>query len=343
MKARTSARGTLAFRTSLALLVCAAVPAQAADLNSTFSIDANVEIDTDAVDYGEGSTKFEQGGRVEANLRGEIRSESHFVRGKGTLILAKDSDTHTDDMWIQFGDDFWDLQFGRFEAIDLFPKGKDTLLVRAAPGEVQFYEANLSRGRAGTDGGQIALHLNGNNGFGFELATLFGDDNVDSLEGTNEDAVTGVRPVVFYNGDGYSARIGLEYKNVEFTDGSEIDQQGVGGNLSFSVGEALVNLNAAWLDDNSDPFNPGDRDLEEVLSLGANLVYGRFGVGLIHSETDYKTGSDPSGTTLYAAYTMPLFDIDNASVTFAVSGSQANDVSGDDSAYGGRLRFNYTF
>ncbi|GGO85550.1 hypothetical protein GCM10011348_34350 [Marinobacterium nitratireducens] len=335
MKARTSARGALALRTSLALLACAAVPAQAADLNSTFSIDANVEIDTDAVDYGEDSTKFQQGGRVEANLRGEIRSESHFVRGKGTLILAKDSDTHTDDMWIQFGDDFWDLQFGRFEAMDLFPKGKDTLLVRAAPDEVQFYEANLARGRAGDSGGQIALHLNGSSGFGFELATLFGDDNA---EGTKEDAVTGVRPVVFYNGDGYSARFGVEYKKLDLTTGREIEQQGVGGSVSFGVGDALINLNAAWLDNKTE-----DDNLDEVLSLGANLVYGRFGVGLIHSETDYKVGSDPSGTTLYAAYTMPLFDIDNASVTFAVSGSQANDVSGDDSAYGGRLRFNYTF
>ncbi|GGO84521.1 hypothetical protein GCM10011348_30970 [Marinobacterium nitratireducens] len=330
MLAKNHNYGTAALLSIFTLALGTAGQVQSASLNPTFSLDANIELDTDAVDDGPGSTEYTQGGRVEANLRGEIRSERYFVRGKGTLILAKDSDTHTDDMWIQFGEQRWDLQFGRFEAIDLFPKGKDTLIVHA--GGAPVYEANLVRGRVGTDGGQIALHLNGNSSFGFELATLFGDDNDD---GTNEDAVTGVRPVLTFSGDGFSARLGYEFQNVDLESGDEIDQQGVGGGVSFALGEALVNLNAAWLDNDNDDF--------EVTTFGANLVYGRFGLGLIHSETDNDAGADPEVTTTYAAYTLPLFDIDNASVTFAVSGSTADNVGEDDSAYGGRLRFNYTF
>lgn len=323
---------------SLSLAALAAGPVQAADLNSTFSVDANIELDTDAIDHGPGSTEYTQGGRVETNLRGEIRSERYFVRGKGTLILAKDSDALTDDMWIQFGEERWDMQFGRFEAIDLFPLGKDTLIVHAGDGEPQIYQANLVRGRAGTDGGQIALHLNGDGGFGFELATLFGDDqdNGDGVEGTNENAVTGVRPVLTYNNDGgISARLGYEYQDVELIDGSEIKQDGIGLGASLGLGDALINLNAAWLDNQTNDF--------EVHTYGANLIYGPFGLGLIYSETDNNTGADPEVATAYAAYTMPLLDIDSASVTFALSGSTADNVTNDDSAFGSRVRFNYTF
>lgn len=332
MKLFVSPLGTTALVSSLSLAALFSCSVNAADLNPTFSLDANVEINTDAIDKAEGSTEYSQGGRVEANLRGEIQREQYFVRGKGTLILAKDSDTHTDDMWVQFGDNRWDLQFGRFEGIDLFPKGKDTLVEHAGGGVARVYEANIVRGRAGTDGGQIALHLKGDSGFGFELNSMFGDDNND---GTDENAVSGVRPVITYMGDGFSAKLGYEYQNVDLNDGSEIEQQGVGASASFDLGEALVNVNAAWLDNETTD--------EEVHTYGANLVYGRFGAGLIYSETDVAMGPDPDVTTAYAAYTMPLLDIDNASVTFAVSGSSADNVGADDSATGVRMRINYTF
>jgi hypothetical protein len=332
MKLFASPLGSTALVSSLSLAALFSCSVNAADLNPTFSVDANIEINTDAIDTAVGSTEYSQGGRVEANLRGEIQREQYFVRGKGTLILAKDSDTHTDDMWVQFGDDRWDLQFGRFEAIDLFPKGKDTLVVHAGGGVAQVYEANIVRGRAGTDGGQIALHLKGDSGFGFEVNTLFGDDNDD---GTDENAVSGVRPVITYMGDGFSAKLGYEYQNVDLSSGGEIEKQGVGASVGFDLGEALVNLNAAWLDNETDD--------EEVRTYGANLIYGRFGAGLVYSETDLSSGADPDVTTAYAAYTVPLLDIDNASVTFAVSGSSADNVGTDDNATGVRMRINYTF
>ena len=47
--------------------------------------------------------------------------------------------------------------------------------------------------------------------------------------------------------------------------------------------------------------------------------------------------------TLYAAYTMPLFNVKDASVTFAGSTSKADNTTGDDSLNAARVRFNYTF
>ncbi|ANG62966.1 hypothetical protein A8C75_11045 [Marinobacterium aestuarii] len=117
MKFLSSPLGSAVVISSLSLVAFSASTVQAVELNPTFSVDANVEINTDAIDTAVGSTQYTQGGRVEANLRGEVQSERYFVRGKGTLILAKDSDTHTDDMWVQFGDQAWDLQFGRRASI----------------------------------------------------------------------------------------------------------------------------------------------------------------------------------------------------------------------------------
>lgn len=332
MKFLSSPLGSAVVISSLSLVAFSASTVQAVELNPTFSVDANVEINTDAIDTAVGSTQYTQGGRVEANLRGEVQSERYFVRGKGTLILAKDSDTHTDDMWVQFGDQAWDLQFGRFEGIDLFPKGKDTLVVHAGGGVAQVYEANAVRGRAGTDGGQIALHLKGDSGFGFELNSLFGDDNVD---GTDEEAFTGLRPVITYAASGFSARLGYEYQDAELVGGGAIEKEGIGAGVTFDLGEALVNLNVAWLDDQTADT--------EVYTYGASLVYGAFGAGVIYSETDLVAGADPEVTTVYAAYTLPLLDIDNSSVTFAVSGSTADNVGDNDSATGARMRLNYTF
>ncbi|ANG62967.1 hypothetical protein A8C75_11050 [Marinobacterium aestuarii] len=157
------------------------------------------------------------------------------------------------------------------------------------------------RGRAGTDGGQIALHLKGDSGFGFELNSLFGDDNVD---GTDEEAFTGLRPVITYAASGFSARLGYEYQDVELVGGGAIEKEGIGAGVTFDLGEALVNLNVAWLDDQTADT--------EVYTYGASLVYGAFGAGVIYSETDLVAGADPEVTTVYAAYTLPLLDINNA-------------------------------
>ena len=88
-----------------------------------------------------------------------------------------------------------------------------------------------------------------------------------------------------------------------------------------------------------------DDNIDKVSSVAANFSHGPFGAGVIYSVTDRVDGSDPRVATAYAAYTLPLFDIQNANVTFAGSLSRANNVSSDaaSNTAGLRMRFNYTF
>ncbi len=75
------------------------------------------------------------------------------------------------------GNSAWDLQAGRFEGVNLFPKGKDTVIENV--GGVDVYEANLVRGRADDNAGQFALHFNASESVKFELDTIYGSVDGD--------------------------------------------------------------------------------------------------------------------------------------------------------------------
>ncbi|WP_151703770.1 carbohydrate porin [Nitrincola alkalilacustris] len=304
-----------------------AAPVLAAD--TSFGIDANIELDTDAVKSSSSSTKYSQGGRVEVNVHGEHRMGEHFVKARGTGLLKKGGDTGTDDMWIMFGSNAWDLQAGRFEALNLFPLGKDTLIAHAGGGQASVYEANLVRGRV-SDGGQFAFHLNPSDNLSFELATAYG-------QGDKTRAFTGIRPSVTFRADAFSLSAGYEHQKFDESGGAKVDKNGVGVTAGFNAGDAVINLSVAHLRDSS------ASDKIKVNSYGANVTYGPFGAGLIHSKTSLPGASDPDVTTAYAAYTVPLFDIDRASVTFAGSTSRASNVAADKTVNALRMRFNYAF
>ncbi len=126
--------------------------------NAEFGIGANIELDTDVIDSKASDTTYEQGGRIKVNVTGKKELNGYFVEGKGSGLLKKDGSAATDDMWIKFGNATWDLQAGRFEAINLFPLGKDTVVSHAGDaGGAVVYAANKVRGRAGDNGGQFAL------------------------------------------------------------------------------------------------------------------------------------------------------------------------------------------
>ncbi len=57
-----------------------------------------------------------------------------------------------------------------FEGVNLFPLGKDTMVEHVA--NVDVYQANKVRGRAGDDGGQIAFHFNASENVKFEIDTI---------------------------------------------------------------------------------------------------------------------------------------------------------------------------
>ena len=296
------------------------------------SFNADFELDTTTVSKSVGDSTYTQSGRVALNVTGEHTAGDNFVSGKGTALIKTDGTTAVDDAFIKFGNSAWDLQAGRFEGANLFPLGKDVVVEHA--GGVDVYNAGKARGRAGTDAGQIAFHVNASESVKFELGTIYGDDDADA---DNSTAVSGIRPVVTIMTDSVTYTAGFESVSYDLTAGGKKDMSGYGLAANFNVGAANVNLAAASSkDDVSD---------QKVSSLTANMTYGNFGLGLISSSVDNKTGDDPSLLTTYVAYSMPLLDIENASVTFAASHSTADKVAAttNDKTTAARVRFNYNF
>jgi hypothetical protein len=143
--------------------------------------DANFELNTDAVDKATGDTTYDQNGRVELNAYSKHTSGDNFFAGKGSVLLNTDGEATVDDAFIQFGNSAWDFQLGRFEAINLFPLAKDTLIVHAIDDSV--YEANKVRGRVGDGGGQIAFHYKASEALKLEVDTIYGDGDPDDSTG----------------------------------------------------------------------------------------------------------------------------------------------------------------
>jgi hypothetical protein len=295
------------------------------------SFDANFELNTDAVDTATGNTTYKQDGRIELNVNGKHTSGDNFFAGKGSLLIKTTGKAEVDDAYIQFGNSNWDLQAGRFEGVNLFPKGKDTLVENV--GGVEVYEANLVRGRAGDNAGQFALHFNASEGVKFELDTIYG-----SVDGDDTKAISGIRPSITFAAGGASITAGYESVNYDQTATTKVKKTGYAIAANFAVASANVNLAAA--------FGKNDETDDKVTSVTANMTYGNFGVGVITSTNDKKAvGNDPSLLTTYIAYTVPVLDIENATVTFAGSYSTADDVAAgaNDKTTAARVRFNYGF
>lgn len=294
------------------------------------NFDANLEVNTDAINKEIGDTTFDQNGRVELNASSKHTSGDYFIFAKGTLLVTTDGDTNVDDSFIQLGNSHYNFQLGRFEANNLFPLGKDTIVEHA--GDVSVYQANMARGRAGSDGGQIAFNMSASENFQFQLGTIYGDDDAD---GDNSTAFSGIRPIVTYAADGFSLSAG--YERVKYDGTNNVDKSGVALTANFDIGEANLNLSVANMEDKETD--------QKVRSYSANLTQGNFGIGFISSEEDNLAGLDPTVMTTYLAYTLPLFDIEGATVTLAGSYSVADDVADDvnDKTIASRVRFNYKF
>jgi len=298
----------------LAALAALCAAATAASAGVTF--DANFEGDMTSVNGATDNTNA--GGRVELNANAAlVKSGDNFVNAKATLIMGLNSTSTIDDAWIQFGNSSADLKFGRFEAVDLFPVGKDTVLVTPTlddEGVGVGYRANKVRGRFKDGEIHGAVGLNAAPGLRFELGVM------TYKNGTTDKS--GVRPAVTYTTGDLTLRAGYESFDLD----SKGNKTGYGLSAGYALSkEAAVNVNYAK-----------SSDLDSS-SVGANLVYGAAGVGYVQD----KTGGDKVDT-VYAAYSFPLLGVKGASITPAVSVSSGNSSAlADTTAL--RVRFNYAF
>lgn len=301
------------FKLAAVAALCAGTAAAHADL----AFDANLELDTTYSNKANASatnaardSDLTMGGRVEVNAGSKLNNGDAFVAARASLLLKKDGSAGTDDMWVQFGNKSADIKLGRFEAMDLFPLGKDTVVDEIN----STYKANALRGRMGSDTFHGALGLNAADGLRFELGMVYTKD---------AGASRGFRPAVSYNSGPLTVRAGVESVK---TAGST---QGADTGFGLSVGYALasdtnINVNVAKKEDDK--------------AFGVNATIGGLGLGLISG----KGATDATkSTTFYAAYTLPLFGVKGASVTPALSTSKGG--SGQDNRTSARVRINYAF
>lgn len=273
---------------------------------SAVGIDANLELDNTYVNHGQGVS---QGGRVETNLSAKAEEGDAFVAARGTILVKKDGTTAVDDMWVQAGNSFADLKLGRFEAADLFPVGKDTLVLGADTG----YRTNLLRGRMASGIGHGAANVKFGEGWGMELGV------VEASAANLGTGWKGVRPVLSYTTGPYGIKLGAEFlKNA-----AGVTQTGAGLTGAYNFEGGALNLSY------------GNNDKADAQAVGANLVWGPFGLGLIAGKT-----AGVKSDSVYAAYSFPLLGVKGATITPAVSTGK----SADGNRYSGaRVRVNYAF
>ncbi len=284
---------------------------------------ANIEFDNAYLNQNRG---LNQSGRVELNAFGKAGT-NYFIAGKAAFLAKKDGTTATDDMWVQIGSSAVDLKLGRFEAADLFPLPRDALVLFAnGDGGSSVYRANALRGRFGNaSNGQGYFHAAGTANLGGGLSLELG------VVETKATDTKGLRPVLTYATGPLTVKLGVEAIKWATTGGSETGL-GLTGAYDFAGIKPIVNL--AMVKDAA-----GNK--QQTFGLIVDTALGAT-VGYIHGVTKLAAG-DYETDTFYAAYTMPLFDIKNASMTVAGSFSSGKGTNISEDEKGVKVRFNYSF
>lgn len=294
------------------IAIAAAIMATSAFADVTF--DANIETNTTKAS----SQNVNNGGRVEINANAELlKNGDSFVNAKGTFeVPLTGADMGIADAWIHLGNSAVDVKVGRFEAVDLFPMGKDVVVQAASSGNnaINGYNAGLLRGRFTEGQLHTAVGLNAAQGLRFEMGVVTKKDMT-----TN---VYGVRPTVTYNAGSLTLRAGAE--SYRTAGSSDERRTGFGVSAGYALSESS-NLN----------INYAKNDKADAQSIGLNLTLGAAGIGMVQ-----KKDAEDKETTVYAAYSLPLLGVKGASITPAISHSKAD---GFDDVTAVRVRMNYAF
>jgi len=294
------------------LAAVAALCASAAAAHAGVAFDANLETNTDFRKKSATQDSITNGGRVEINAAGEAKNGDYFVKARGTMLVGLTGDgVSIDDAWVQAGSSSVDLKVGRFEAMDLFPLGKD---VAANIGNVG-YNANALRGRLKDGRLHAALGLNAAPNLRFELGLV--------TEKQAEGKSHGLRPVVQYSAGALTLRAGVEAIKA---DGGGASSTGLGLTAGYAL-DSSTTINA----------NFASNSKQDKSAFGLNATFGDAGVGFIQGK---NKATNVKSTSLYAAYTFPLLGVKGASITPAL-GFYKETGKSNDTAF--RVRINYAF
>lgn len=308
---------------ALLATLCAAGSAAQADV----TFDANLEFDPTYVgarDNPAVKSDLYHGGRIEINANAAlVKSGDNFVNARASLIVPVNGDSvRMDDAWIQFGNATLDYKLGRFEAVDMFPLGLDTLVAPATDASgapVAFgSRTNTLRGRI-TDGRlHGALGVNLAPGLRLEVG-MVGPKRNESVAYKPH----GLRPVLSYTQDALTVRVGAEMLKGNL-DAVE-DSTAIGATVGYAFSKDLgMNVNY------------GRNSKRDASSFGVNALYqGALGVGFVQ---DKEAGKKVD--TFYVAYKMPLMGVKGAFITPALNYSRGTGV---DNLLALRVRLNYAF
>lgn len=360
-----------------AIMLASASAANAAwtSADGSLTIGGDAEINFDVVNNDSASvvgheteTKLNDDSRVKMAVQWvNAREDGAFITAKIEPLIRTDGTIAVDDAYLMLGrEDSWGFQIGRFEAMNLFPLGKDVALFYADGSDgigqgVYYYMAKEGRGRAGK-AGQARIVAEMDN-LTAEVSTVYGN-TADMLKGSDEDynadSKTGVysdsnsfmvRPAVNYLSDSgfVSLSVGVEYElspnSVTLHKDNEklhlSDRFGAAATATLNFGDLLWNTSVAMQD---------AEDSWKAQTYNTNIVYkNAFGLGASYAMNNWvKTGlEDTKSYALYTAYTLPIMSFDNATVTFALSYSDTKNAHGDaeddQQTTAFRTRFNYYF
>ncbi|WP_299731784.1 carbohydrate porin [uncultured Endozoicomonas sp.] len=358
------------------LISSSAVNAAWTSPDGSLTIGGDAEINFDVVDRSfDNKNDVDNSPEVELNDDSRIklmmqwmnaREDGAFITAKIEPLMKTNGDVALDDAYLMFGrESSWAFQIGRYEAMDLFPLGKDVAVFYADGSDgigsgVYYYMAKEGRGRRG-DAGQARI-ISEMGRWTAEVSTAYGDtlDLLQSSEEYFEDTVKDVesdhnsflvRPAVNYLSDdgAFSVSFGGEYElssdsvTAETDTGERFqvsDRYGLAATTTLIFGDLKWNTSIAMQD---------AKDAWEAQTFNTNIVYNdALGLGTSYAINKFEQKEeDTKSYVLYTAYTMPVMDFSNAAVTFALSYSETENAYGnkgqDAEATAFRTRFNYYF
>ena len=355
-------------------IILASASAQAAAWQSEdgrLTIGGDVEINFDVKNNKNGvgfeeqdKTSLSDDSRVLTEIKWkDTKADGSYITAAAQPLFKANGDIGLDDSYFAFGrENVWMFQIGRYEAMDLFPLGKDTVLSYAAGGDgmgngVYFYMGKEARGRS-SDAGQARI-VGEFGRWTAEVSTvygnteyLFGSTNSNHLRSDIDISNTSdsfmIRPAFNYLSDNgnLSVSFGGEWEtnsnsvtgNVTGIDYDLSDRYGLSATTTLVFDDLAWNISAAYQD---------AKELWKAQTFNTNIIYNAFGLGASVARNDYVEASrvDAESWAVYTAYTVPVLDFDNAEVTFALSYSETENAFGtpnnNEKTTAFRTRFNY--
>lgn len=327
----------------LSAVAAAVVLAAPAFANTTTDVSANAEFDTG---FQSGDVTARNGssqvGRIEINVSGKAEANGYFVAGRGTVLAGNAGNAGNagavnaansagvDDAWVQAGSAAFDVKMGRFEAADLYATPGDVFRL----GGAGLRTTNLLRGRTTYSGSSavnstfgtndrlhIALTANVAPGVSIEVGVVDTKNVSNDAVNGGKGGAKGIRPSVGLSFGAFTGRVGFESgKTADGAGAATASFTTFGGTAKFDLGGGMaVRANAS---------SGKVKSVVEVKNTTVLLGFDVAGLNLsVESGKTTAGGADTKTKGLFAAYTLPLFDIKGATIAPAV-GSYSTDTAG---------------